>query len=576
MKKLLSLGIAVCIIIVTSFPVYSESTDTVTVKGGTVKLSVLGGDDQNEDQDDKFRGPYDALDVCFPNLEDDPNKIEEIENCIYNGLINCDTEIDVSDYEIPLKVIGFVSAENNDGCYTYNEKAKKYVIAQDENRDFNGEYDLFLSSDDFSALLNNLVWSKPDIFMFNAGRCAFDYNVPYEISDSSECAVTVNCIYPSYKYEIDTKNEYLQKLSFCEKEIQKIINGMDKSFNDFEKVIYVHEYFVSNFAYDTEGCSYDEDENNWQNNDYPKSIGDMYGFFSEKRAVCQGYALAFKAVMDKLDIKNNTTVVSIEDNHIWNMVEINGKYYHIDCTQDDPLKKIASKEYDIKGYVSHKYLFLSDEEIKDEHHHSWYTEPAYNNTITCTDNTYDNADWKSVGGKLCYFGDYWYSASSSLPTNILRFDGRTLGNMPSTTIESEWTGNLPYRGVVQCGDTIFFNEPDRIVSYNIQTGDTSKIAQWSVSDLNTSSGCYYDGNGQLGYYYDNDYANTAENFYDLKVGDIDRDGNYNGTDLANLISYILGKDNDTYFNEFFADATFDNIVDIRDIVALKNLIANQS
>ncbi len=52
--------------------------------------------------------------------------------------------------------------------------------------------------------------------------------------------------------------------------------------------------------------------------------------------MCVGYAQAFCKIAEKAGIK--TYVVSSEKlQHAWNMVNINGEYYFVDCTWDDPV-----------------------------------------------------------------------------------------------------------------------------------------------------------------------------------------------------------------------------------------------
>ena len=45
------------------------------------------------------------------------------------------------------------------------------------------------------------------------------------------------------------------------------------------------------------------------------------------------------------------------ENHIWNLVELDGKWYHLDVTWDDP---IAS---DGKQYLIHNFFMISTEEL---------------------------------------------------------------------------------------------------------------------------------------------------------------------------------------------------------------------
>lgn len=80
-------------------------------------------------------------------------------------------------------------------------------------------------------------------------------------------------------------------------------------------------------------------------------------------------------------------------NHIWNLAEIDGNYYHIDATFDDPTP-------DRYGFVSHKYFLLSDSAIKTSSDISVHYGFKTNNS--CTGTAYDNSYYKNLNTKFCY------------------------------------------------------------------------------------------------------------------------------------------------------------------------------
>ena len=52
-----------------------------------------------------------------------------------------------------------------------------------------------------------------------------------------------------------------------------------------------------------------------------------------------------------------TSVPSIECNHMWNKIKIDGKWYNVDVTADDPTPNMST-------YTNHSSFLLSDEDIK--------------------------------------------------------------------------------------------------------------------------------------------------------------------------------------------------------------------
>lgn len=53
------------------------------------------------------------------------------------------------------------------------------------------------------------------------------------------------------------------------------------------------------------------------------------------KAVCQGIACAFKLLCDQVDIPSLVvigTIAANQERHAWNIVRIDGQFYHVDCT----------------------------------------------------------------------------------------------------------------------------------------------------------------------------------------------------------------------------------------------------
>ena len=113
-----------------------------------------------------------------------------------------------------------------------------------------------------------------------------------------------------------------------------------------------------------------------------------YGAFVNHNAVCQGYALAFKVLMDRAGIPC-CYVSSDAINHAWNMVRLDGNWYHVDVTWDDP---IYTSTKDWAGSVKRENLLCSDTEIANTGHREWTTEWNYTCGTSCS-----STAWKDAG-----------------------------------------------------------------------------------------------------------------------------------------------------------------------------------
>ena len=121
----------------------------------------------------------------------------------------------------------------------------------------------------------------------------------------------------------------------------------------YQQIGAAHDFIISNVEYD------DEAAENLENLD-DDTITSMtaYGALIEHRAICTGYAAAFKLLMDKLNIECGIIDGLVRGGvmHRWNYVCLDGNYYHVDVTFDD---------YDSEE-ISHHYLLVTDEVILKE------------------------------------------------------------------------------------------------------------------------------------------------------------------------------------------------------------------
>lgn len=135
---------------------------------------------------------------------------------------------------------------------------------------------------------------------------------------------------------------------------------IDSSMNSHKKERAIHDYIVKNVEYDTSLERYS-----------------AYNALSEGKTVCQGYALlAYKmlteAGMESKIIAGSAGSGSDSEGHAWNLVKLDGKWYRLDCTWDDPIP-------DIKGRVLYDYYNLTDNQISQDH--NWDTS-AYPAAVT--------------------------------------------------------------------------------------------------------------------------------------------------------------------------------------------------
>ncbi len=255
-----------------------------------------------------------------------------------------------------------------------------------------------------------------------------------------------------------------------EKEKQRILSCVDESMSDMEKALVVHDYMVLNYEYDETYSIYSAD-----------------GMFEHKTGVCQAYAEAFKEIMTELGIPCQLAS-SRAMNHAWNLVKIDGSWYHVDVTWDDPVP-------DRLGRVRHVFFLLSDDAISDP---AYYRRPHYDWVASnaATNDRFDYSFWYDVDSAIVAAEGNWYyikpddynydssgyivkkNIATEAETNLYEID--TVWNVWDEPY-SYWIGCFSSLGLYE--GRLYFNTPQEIKSITL-SGRSPK----TVYEPNTSTG----------------------------------------------------------------------------------------
>lgn len=206
------------------------------------------------------------------------------------------------------------------------------------NEDDMIKLDTTVDFEDVSLAMNMVIWYHPELFWLS-GYEAVTYR------SSSE--ITVKYLEGTEKGTLPTMRRELDAAA------DRIISMIPPGSDTFEKIVFVHDYLVSNTDYDMSGAAATVTGGNGL-------YGTAYGCLVQGDAVCQGYALGFMYIMQKLGI--DCGIIGGEcdrGSHAWNYVEVNGTKYWIDVTWDDPsYGEVGDASI---GTVSHSYCLVNDE-----------------------------------------------------------------------------------------------------------------------------------------------------------------------------------------------------------------------
>lgn len=143
--------------------------------------------------------------------------------------------------------------------------------------------------------------------------------------------------------------------------IDEIIkNNINNTDTPKEKIRKIHDYIINN-------TTYDKDRSDKKIINYKSD--NAYGALIEGYGLCGGYTDAMMLFLEKFNIPN---IKIATENHIWNYVKIDDKWYHLDLTWDDPVSE------DDKEILDDAYFLISDNELKNiEQEEHNYKEEIY-------------------------------------------------------------------------------------------------------------------------------------------------------------------------------------------------------
>ena len=171
----------------------------------------------------------------------------------------------------------------------------------------------------------------------------------------------VTSVTPVYLVDsVEDANEAREDMAVGIKEYTDLA---DKYETNIEKLLVIHDKMVADCTYDVSVL-----DKNTVNN-APPTVYHALGVLRDEFAVCQGYSQALYIIAKELEIEMEFCY-SKKKNHMWNYVKLDGKWYHMDMTSDDPYEKDESGKpvarTDKRAF--HDYFLVSDGGLDEEAH----------------------------------------------------------------------------------------------------------------------------------------------------------------------------------------------------------------
>lgn len=325
------------------------------------------------------------------------------------------------------------------------------------------------TSDDVFSLIHLVIRTHPEFYYYNSAG-----SICYSSS------TTGKALYVEMSY---TPGAAEQRA-----EIQAAVNRLTAAIDssdmcEWEIALAVHDYLASNIRYAKDW--YDADTL-----DQHPSVYTIYGALVEGKAVCNGYADTYAYILRNCYGIECCYVSSEAANHGWNVIRLNGKWYHVDVTGDDPV-------WDNLGRIQHNYFLLSKKTLLEmdpsRSDYVVYTRPDIPEPVA-TDNSMENGFWKGSETACCYYMGKWYyidaesarlicaDCDEGTSEVLLEFPEYEWAVWENST--QYWAKNFSRMSI--SGRKLYYSAADGVYTYDIESGETEKV-YWA----DTSQGYVY-------------------------------------------------------------------------------------
>ena len=208
----------------------------------------------------------------------------------------------------------------------------------------------------YQSAIEALVYENPDIFYLDVTKMYINIEkiskitgTKYNVYIDNGCDITYLA---DGFYTKEDVEEYENQIEQAKNKIITSVQGK----SDYEKIKLVHDYLIDTVEYEADSSQY--------------NLYDIYGALVNKKCVCEGYAKAFQYLMNELGI-DNTIVIGTgtnskneAENHAWNYVKLDGNWYAIDTTWDDPIISGGGK---LTKKLRYKYFLKGSNTMSENH-----------------------------------------------------------------------------------------------------------------------------------------------------------------------------------------------------------------
>lgn len=310
----------------------------------------------------------------------------------------------------------------------------------------------------------NFIYENPQYFYIYT-QLSFSY------SPSNNSVISVRPTYITDEGEetdaeiAENNQKIMAMIELFDAETEKLMSNINDSMSDVEKLLALHDALVCNTVYSKTSLG-----------EYDRNIFTSYGAIVDKGSVCQGYTLAYIYLLHLAGFDEVYYVGN--DIHSWVMIKLDGEFYHIDVTADDPVD-------DVIGRVNHDYFLISDSKLaaidRTNNHDTWTPEYSAASTI------YEGSDrfWNNSTSQVIFSDSGCYYVDNLSTERVGKITKLSAGGSSEVldTIDDYWYTDASenryyisnYTRIVKAGDKLYYNDPFNVYSYDLETGEKAVV-----------------------------------------------------------------------------------------------------
>ena len=268
---------------------------------------------------------------------------------------------------------------------------------------------------DLGQIYQSLLLSYPELFHV-APRLSCGYT---EITVGGILTRTVTYVYPVYTM---TGQELSAARALYRDTVTALLFEMEATLGEdrteADAVLYLHDTLAARYDYDTRPES--------------EANATAYTFFRDGVGICQAYALALLALARGAGLDAHIVVSEAMD-HAWNHVRVEGEWYHVDVTRDDPIPAEGGA-----STVTHTRLLRSDNGMNALGYHGYTCSEGH----ACTDTRYETAEGRAIlsplTGQILFEGGRWLGITEGggIVAAMMTSEGILMGQVGDTDLNN--------------------------------------------------------------------------------------------------------------------------------------------